>query len=68
MSYLKDKVSKKIDELIKENPRNELDMEYLKRNLPNRMRLTRYDVPNIMRELEIDGRFFRKDGKIRRRK
>lgn len=68
MSYLYDKVSKKIDELIKNNPKAELDMEVLKRNLPNKMRLTRYDVSTVVRELEREGRFVINGKKLRRRR
>lgn len=66
MSYLYDKVSKKIDELMKENPR--LDMDILKKNLPNKVRLTRHDVPSVMKELERDGRYTITKGKITRRR
>lgn len=66
MSYLSEKISKKVDELMKENPR--LDMESLKRTLPNKMRLTRQDIPSIMRELEKEGRFIITKGKVTRRK
>lgn len=57
MKYLYDKVSEKIDELIRKSPKRELDMELLKRNLPNKIRLTRFDVSSVVREMEKDGYF-----------
>jgi hypothetical protein len=64
---LYEKVSEKIDELISKSPKMELDMESLKRNLPNKMRLTRYDVINVVKELETDGLFKRHGNKLKRR-
>ena len=57
MKYLYSKVQKKIEEMIRRNPKLELDMEVLKRNLPNKMRLTRHDVSNVVKELETEGLF-----------
>ena len=57
MKYLYNKVQEKIEEMISKNPKLELDMEVLKRNLPNKMRLTRYDVSSVIKELEIAGMF-----------
>lgn len=64
MSYLYNKVSEKIDELIKKSPKRELDMEMLKRNLPNKIRFTRYDVLSIVREMEKDGNFIISGNKL----
>ncbi len=57
MKYLYNKVQEKIEEMINRNPKLELDMEVLKRNLPNKMRLTRYDVSSVVKELETAGLF-----------
>ena len=57
MKYLYNKVQEKIEEMINKNPKLELDMEVLKRNLPNKMRLTRYDVSSVIKELEVEGLF-----------
>ena len=64
MSYLYNKVSEKIDELIKKSPKRELDMEMLKRNLPNKIRFTRYDVLSIVKEMEKDGNFIINGNKL----
>lgn len=68
MSYLYEKISKQIDEMMKKNSKTELDMEVLKRNLPNKMRLTRYDVSTVVKELERDGKFIIKGKKLKRRR
>ena len=68
MSYLYDKVQKKVDEMMRKNRKSEIDMEVLKRNLPNKMRLTRYDVPSVMKELEQQGKFDIVGGKIKKRR
>jgi hypothetical protein len=57
MKYLYNKVQEKIEEMVRRNPKLELDMEVLKRNLPNKMRLTRYDVSSVIKELETEGLF-----------
>ena len=68
MRYLYSKVQEKIEELMrKSSPRMEMDMESLKRSLPNKMRITRYDVMDIIKELEKDGIFFKDGNKLRKR-
>jgi len=66
MKYLYNKVSEKIDELIRKSPKRELDMELLKRSLPNKIRLTRFDVLSIVREMEKDGCFVIDGNKLRK--
>jgi len=66
MKYLYNKVSEKIDELIRKSPKRELDMELLKKNLPNKIRLTRYDVLNVVREMEKEGCFVIHGNKLRK--
>ena len=68
MKYLYDKVQKQIDEILNSQPKNELDMEILKRNLPRKMKLTRVDVSHILSELESDGVILRNGKKIRKRR
>jgi hypothetical protein len=55
MKYLYEKVSAKVEEMIRKSPMQEIDMETLKRNLPNKVRLTRRDVIDVVNELQKDG-------------
>lgn len=60
-------VSEKIEELMRKNPKMEMSAESLKRDLPNKMRLSRRDVVNVMRELEHGGVLQIKNGKVTRK-
>ena len=66
MKYLYDKVSDKINEMMKLSPKNELDMNMLKKSLPNKIRLTRFDVSKVIREMEKDGLFIIDGNKLKK--
>lgn len=62
MSYLYDKVSKKLDEIMKK----EQNIDTIRESLSRKIRLNRYDVLSVLKELENDG-IIRRDGdKIKR--
>jgi hypothetical protein len=65
--YLYGKVSDKLDELIAKSGKKELDMEYVRRSLPNRMQLTRFDVSQVMKEMRESGSILIVNGKLKRR-
>jgi hypothetical protein len=67
MKYLYDKVSRKIDELMAKSPKAELDMELLKKSLPDKIRMTRMDVSAVVRELEKEGMFNLDGNKLTRK-
>ena len=64
MPYLYSMVSNKLDDLIKKNRLKGLDMETVKRELPNKMRMTRGDVVSVMEEMRSHGILRIKDGKV----
>jgi hypothetical protein len=53
-------VNEKIEEILKNSHTKELDMKLLERHLPDKMRLTRFDVINVVKEMEKEGVLFRK--------
>jgi hypothetical protein len=65
--YLYGKVTEKIEELMSKSPKMELDVEILKRNLPNKMRLTRGDVNEVLMELDKTDKFKLEGKKLYRR-
>jgi hypothetical protein len=60
--YLYGIVNEKIEELVRKSPKMELDLETLKRDLPNKMRLTRRDINEVLLEMD-DGASFKIEGR-----